>query len=137
MRPLAPATVLLGIILISGCAASAPTPTPTPTHSATPTPTPSTETQAQLPDEQAQTEPQLVEKQTNTMVNLYSQVVCSNLTERPDLDLNAAVDKMLSTYATEGLSAQSREELAHRVLEESAAKSCPDQVERVTEGLSE
>jgi PBP1b-binding outer membrane lipoprotein LpoB len=122
MRLLAPATVLLGVILLSGCAAPAPTPT------APSTPKPSAT---------ALTEPQRLDKQTKTMVNLYSQVVCTNLAERPDLDLNAAVEKVLATYATEGLSEESRVELAHRVLEQSAAKSCPDQSERVTADLSE
>lgn len=123
MRLLAPATVLLGVILLSGCAAPAPTVTATP--KATPTPTVT-----------ALTEPQLLDKQTKTMVNLYSQVVCTNLAERPDLDLNDAVDKVLATYATEGLSEESRVELAHRVLEQSAAKSCPDQSDRVTADLT-
>ena len=123
MRLLAPATVLLGVILLSGCAA--PTPTVTATPKATPTPTAT-----------ALTEPQLLDKQTKTMVNLYSQVVCTNLAERPDLDLNDAVDKVLATYATEGLSEESRIELAHRVLEQSAAKSCPDQSARVTADLT-
>lgn len=122
MRLLAPATVLLGVILLAGCAAPAPTPTVT----STPKPTAT-----------ALTEPQLLEKQTKTMVNLYSQVVCTNLAERPDLDLNAAVEKVLATYATEGLSEESRVELAHRVLEQSAAKSCPDQSARVTADLGE
>lgn len=122
MRLLAPATVLLGVILLAGCAAPAPTPTAT----STPKPTAT-----------ALTEPQLLDKQTKTMVNLYSQVVCTNLAERPDLDLNAAVEKVLATYATEGLSEESRVELAHRVLEQSAAKSCPDQSERVTADLAE
>lgn len=122
MRLLAPATVLLGVILLSGCAA----PAPTPTASSKPKPSPT-----------ALTEPQRLDKQTKTMVNLYSQVVCTNLAERPDLDLNAAVEKVLATYATEGLSEESRVELAHRVLEQSAAKSCPDQSERVTADLAE
>lgn len=122
MRLLAPATVLLGVILFAGCAAATPTATP----KATPTPTAT-----------ALTEPQLLDKQTKTMVNLYSQVVCTNLAERPDLDLNDAVEKVLATYATEGLSEESRVELAHRVLEQSAAKSCPEQSERVTADLSE
>ena len=71
------------------------------------------------------------------MVNLYSQVVCTNLTDHPDIDLNEAVDKVLATYATQGLSEESRVELAHRVLEQSAAKSCPDQSARVTADLTE
>ncbi|TFD83895.1 hypothetical protein E3T61_20300 [Cryobacterium lactosi] len=71
------------------------------------------------------------------MVNLYSQVVCTNLADHPDLDLNYAVDKVLATYATEGLSEESRVELAHRVLEQSAAKSCPDQSGRVAADLTE
>ena len=122
MRLLAPATVLLGVILLSGCVAAQPVKTATPT----PSPTPS-----------ALTEPQLLDKQTKTMVNLYSQVVCTNLTDHPDIDLNAAVDKVLATYATQGLSEASRIELAHRVLEQSAAKSCPDQSARVTADLTE
>jgi len=122
MRLLAPATALLGVILLSGCVAAQPVKTATPTPSPTPT---------------ALTEPQLLDKQTKTLVNLYSQVVCTNLAEHPDIDLNAAVDKVLATYATQGLSEASRIELAHRVLEQSAAKSCPDQSARVTQDLAE
>jgi len=122
MRLLAPATALLGVILLSGCVAAQPAKTAAPTPSPTPT---------------ALTEPQLLDKQTKTMVNLYSQVVCTNLTDHPDIDLNAAVDKVLATYATQGLSEASRIELAHRVLEQSAAKSCPEQSARVTEDLSQ
>jgi hypothetical protein len=111
--------------MLAGCA-NAPAPVATSTiKTATPTPTPT-----------ALTEPQLLDKQTTTMVSLYSQVVCTNLAERPDLDLNEAVDKVLAAYATEGLSEQSRVELAHRVLEQSAAKSCPDQSERVAADLT-
>ena len=122
MRLLASATALLGVILLSGCVAAQPVKTATPTPSPTPT---------------ALTEPQLLDKQTKTLVNLYSQVVCTNLAEHPDIDLNAAVDKVLATYATQGLSEASRIELAHRVLEQSAAKSCPDQSARVTQDLAE
>ncbi|TFC55098.1 MULTISPECIES: hypothetical protein [unclassified Cryobacterium] len=126
MRLIAPATVLLGVILLSGCTAATTMGKTTPTASPTPTPTAT-----------ALTEPQLLDKQTKAMVNLYSQVVCTNLAERPDLDLNDAVDKVLATYATEGLSEESRVELAHRVLEQSAAKSCPDQSERVAADLND
>jgi len=122
MRLLAPATCVLAVVLLAGCAASTPVTSPTPT---------ATKSAAPL------TEPQLLDKQTKTMVNLYSQVVCTNLTDNPDIDLNAAVDKVLATYATEGLSEASRIELAHRVLEQSAAKSCPDQSERVASDLAE
>lgn len=122
MRLLAPATCVLAAVLLTGCAASTPVASPTPT---------ATKSAAPL------TEPQLLDKQTKTMVNLYSQVVCTNLTDNPDIDLNAAVDKVLATYATEGLSEASRIELAHRVLEQSAAKSCPDQSERVASDLAE
>ena len=70
-------------------------------------------------------------------LSLYSQVVCSSLADHPEIDLNAAVDKVLATYATEGLSEASRVELAQRVLEQSAAASCPDQSERVSAELTE
>lgn len=127
MRPLATTTVLLGLVLLSGCAAATTATTATPT--ATPTPT-ATQSAAPL------TEPQLLDKQTKTMVSLYSQLVCTNLAEHPDIDLNAAVDRVLESYSTEGLSEASRIELAHRVLEQSAAKSCPDQSARIEEGLA-
>jgi hypothetical protein len=128
MRTLASATLLCGVILLSGCTAAgsptaAPTASATRTATATPTPTPLTE-------------PEEVEKQATTAVNLYSQMVCSNLEERPDVDLNAAVDQVLATYATENLSEEARVQLAHKVLEDSAAKDCPEQTERITEGLA-
>lgn len=124
MRTLASATVLLGVILLSGCTtASTPTAAPTPSATATPTPTPLTESEE-------------VAKQTTTAVTLYSQLVCTNLEDRPDVDLNAAVDKVLATYATENLSEEARVQLAHNVLEQSAAKDCPEQTERITEALT-
>jgi PBP1b-binding outer membrane lipoprotein LpoB len=124
MRTLASATVLLGVILLAGCTtASTPTAAPTPSATATPTPTPLTE-------------PEEVAKQTTTAVSLYSQMVCTNLEERPDVDLNAAVDKVLATYATENLSEEARVQLAHNVLEESAAKDCPEQTDRITDALN-
>jgi hypothetical protein len=122
-RSLASAALLCGVILLSGCTAG--TPTAAPTRTATPTPTPT-----------ALTEPEEVAKQTTTAVNLYSKMVCTNLEERPDVDLNAAVDKVLATYATENLSEEGRVQLAHNVLEQSAAKDCPDQTERITEALA-
>jgi hypothetical protein len=129
MRTLASAALLCGVILLSGCTAAgsptagAPTESATPTATATPTPTPLTE-------------PEEVEKQATTAVNLYSQMVCSNLEERPDVDLNAAIDKVLATYATENLSEEARVQLAHKVLEDSAAKDCPEQTQRIAEGLA-
>ncbi|WEO77998.1 hypothetical protein BJQ94_02860 [Cryobacterium sp. SO2] len=127
MRSLASATILCGVILLSGCAAGStmagPTASPTATATATPTPTPLTE-------------PEEVVKQTTTAVSLYSKLVCSNLADHPDVDLNAAVDQLLATYATEGLSEESRLQLAHNVLEQSAAKDCPDQTQRIADELA-
>jgi hypothetical protein len=128
MRKLASVSLLCGVILLAGCTAAgtptaAPTASSTPTATATPTPTPLTE-------------PEEVVKQTTTAVSLYSQLVCSNLEEHPDVDLNAAVDQLLATYATEGLSEESRLELAHNVLEQSAAKDCPDQAQRIADELA-
>ena len=140
MRVLAPTTCLLALLLLSGCAAGTSTagpsrtakPTATSTTTPTVTPTPSEPaTAAPL------TEPEQLEKQTQTAVGLYSQVVCANLAEHPNIDLNAAVQMVLKSYATEGLSEASRVELAQRVLEQSAAESCPDQSERVTADLAE
>lgn len=128
MRKLASATLLCGVILLAGCTA-ADTPTAAPTASRTPTATPT-------PTPTPLTEPEEVAKQTTTAVSLYSQLVCSNLEENPDVDLNAAVDKLLATYATEGLSEESRLELAHNVLEQSAAKDCPDQAQRIADELA-
>ena len=119
--PLTSAAILCGVILLSGCTPS--TPTAAPTRTATPSPTPLTQ-------------PQEVAKQTKTLVNLYSPLVCTNLADHPDIDLNEAVDKVLATYSTQNLTEESRVELAHRVLQESAAKSCPDQTARIEEGLT-
>ncbi|MCU1447406.1 hypothetical protein [Cryobacterium sp.] len=129
MRKIAPAALLCGVILLSGCsAASSPTAAPSATATATATPTPSAT---------PLTEPEEVTKQTTTAVNLYSQLVCTNLAENPDVDLNAAVDQLLATYATENLSEEARLQLAHNVLEQSAAKDCPDQTERIAAELGE
>lgn len=140
MRTLAPTTCLLALLLLSGCAAGTPTAdststtTPHATRAPTATPTPS----APAPEATAPlTEPEQLDKQTKTAVSLYSEIVCSNLANHPEIDLNAAVDKVLASYATEGLSEASRLELAQRVLEQSAAASCPDQSERVAAELTE
>jgi hypothetical protein len=122
MRTLASAALLCGVILLSGCAGPAPEPVASATRSATPTPSAT-----------PLTEPEAVAKQTTTLVNLYSKLVCTNLAEHPDIDLNAAVDKVLATYATEGLSEEGRVQLAHNVLEQSAAKDCPEQTDRLEE----
>lgn len=141
MRVLAPTTCLLALLLLSGCAAG--TPTADPTRTAKPTATPTATPMPSAPETAAPetaaplTEPEQLAKQTQTAVGLYSQVVCSNLAEHPSIDLNAAVEMVLKSYATEGLSEASRVELAQRVLEQSAAASCPDQSERVTANLAE
>ena len=128
MRTLASTAFLCGVILLSGCsAAGSPTAAPTATRTPTVTPTPSAT---------PLTEPEEVAKQTTTAVSLYSQLVCTNLAERPDVDLNAAVDKVLATYGTENLSEEARVQLAHNVLEQSAAKDCPDQSARIAEALN-
>jgi hypothetical protein len=122
MRNIASAALICGVILLSGCAG----PSPEPTRSATPTPSAT-----------PLTEPEAIAKQTKTVVNLYSKLVCTNLAEHPDTDLNEAVDKVLATYATAGLSEEARVQVAHNVLEQSAAKDCPEQSERITEGLKD
>jgi hypothetical protein len=128
MRNIAPAALICGVILLSGCAGPSPEPVASATRSATPTSTPSAT---------PLTEPEAVAKETTTVVNLYSKLVCTNLAENPDADLNAAVDKVLATYATEGLSEEARIQVAHNVLEQSAAKDCPDQTDRILDGLQE
>jgi hypothetical protein len=126
MRNKASAALLCGVILLSGCSAASPEPTPVATRSATPTPSAT-----------PLSEPEAIAKQTTTVVNLYSKMVCTNLADHPDVDLNTAVDKVLATYATDGLSEDARIQVAHNVLEQSAAKDCPEQTERITEGLQE
>jgi hypothetical protein len=126
MRNIASAALICGVILLSGCAGPSPEPTPVATRSATPTPSAT-----------PLSEPEAIAKQTTTVVNLYSKMVCTNLADHPDVDLNTAVDKVLATYATEGLSEEARIQVAHNVLEQSAAKDCPEQSERILEGLQE
>ena len=102
------------------------TPTPAPTALPTPSPTPTQKSEQQsLDDIVAST------------VSLYSVLVCSSLQEYSAVSIPQIVDRVLTQYPTTGLSDQSRQVMAQRVLTESAAKSCPDQSPRVAAGITQ
>ena len=102
------------------------TPTPAPMSLPTPSPTPTPKSEQQsLDDIVAST------------VSVYSVLVCSSLQEYSALSIPQIVDRVLTQYPTTGLSDQSRQVMAQRVLTESAAKSCPDQGPRVAAGITQ
>jgi hypothetical protein len=102
------------------------TPTSSPIALPTPSPTPTQKSeQRRLDDIVAST------------VSVYSVLVCNNLQEFSALSIPQIVDRVLTQYPTTGLSDQSRQVMAHRVLAESAAKSCPDQSPRVAAGITQ
>ena len=120
VAPAEPATVAR----VTATPTSAPIALPTPSPTLSPTPTQKSE-QQRLDDIVAST------------VSVYSVLVCSSLQEYSALSIPQIVDRVLTQYPTTGLSDQSRQVMAHRVLAESAAKSCPDQSPRVAAGITQ
>ena len=102
------------------------TPTPAPTALPTPSPTPTQKSEQQSLDDIV----------ANT-VSVHSVLVCTSLQEYSALSIPQIVDRVLTQYPTTGLSDQSRQVMAQRVLAESAAKSCPDQSPRVAAGTTQ
>ncbi|TFD18745.1 hypothetical protein [Cryobacterium sp. TMS1-13-1] len=109
-----------------GPEASAPAPSaiPTPTFAPTPIPSPT-----------AKTEQQILDGIVASTVSVYSVLVCNSLDEYAALSIPEIITKVLAEYPTSGLSDQSRQIMAERVLTESAAKSCADQSPRVVAGI--
>ena len=102
------------------------TPTSAPIALPTPSPTPTQKSEQQRLDEIVA-----------STVSVYSVLVCSSLQEYSALSIPQIVDRVLTQYPTTGLSDQSRQVMAHRVLAESAVKSCPDQSPRVAAGITQ
>ncbi|MDJ0376042.1 hypothetical protein [Cryobacterium sp. PH31-L1] len=106
----------------SSIARVTPTPTPSPIPTSSPTPT-------------AQTEQQILDSIVTSTVSVYSVLVCDSLKEYAALSIPEIITKVLAEYPTTGLSDQSRQLMAQRVLTESTAKSCPEQSPRVAAGI--
>ncbi|WP_104135534.1 MULTISPECIES: hypothetical protein [unclassified Cryobacterium] len=106
--------------------------TPTPAPSATPTVAP-----APAPAPTAKTERQILDDIVASTVSVYSVLVCDSLDEYAALSIAEIITKVLAAYPTSGLSDQSRQIMARRVLTESAAKSCADQSPRVAAGIQD
>lgn len=100
------------------------TATPSPTVVPSPAPTP-------------QTEQQILDSTVASTVRMYSVLVCSRLQQYDSVSIPAIINTVLAEYPTTGLSEQSRQIMAERVLTESAAKSCPDQSPRVASGSTQ
>ena len=105
-------------------ATPAPSVIPTPTLAPTPIPSPT-----------AKTEQQILDDIVASTVSVYSVLVCNSLDEYAALSIPEIITKVLAEYPTSGLSDQSRQIMAKRVLTESAAKSCADQSPRVAAGI--
>ena len=126
---------ILAVVILPRLSGSAPaaqsavtqvTSTPTPSLTAIPTPTPSPT---------VQTEQQILDNIVASTVSVYSVLVCDSLKEYATLTIPEIITKVLAEYPTTGLSDQSRQIMAQRVLTESTAKSCPDQSPRVAAGI--
>ncbi|MDJ0337762.1 hypothetical protein [Cryobacterium sp. PH31-O1] len=126
---------ILAVVIVPRLAGSAPaaqsavtevTPTPIPTAITTPTPSPT-----------AQTEQQILDNIVASTVSVYSVLVCDSLKEYATLSIPEIITKVLAEYPTTGLSDQSRQIMAQRVLTESTVKSCPDQSPRVAAGITQ
>ena len=124
---------ILAVVIVPRLAGSAPaaqsaitrvtsTPSPTVLPSSTPTPT-------------AQTEQQILDSIVSSTVSVYSVLVCDSLEEYATLTIPEIITRVLAEYPTTGLSEQSRQIMAQRVLTESTAKSCPEQSPRVAAGI--
>ncbi|TFD51758.1 hypothetical protein E3T43_15850 [Cryobacterium sp. Hh7] len=109
-----------------GPEASAPAPSAIPTPTLAPTP---------IPSPTAKTEQQILDDIVASTVSVYSVLVCNSLEEYAALSIPEIITKVLAEYPTSGLSDQSRQIMAERVLTESAAKSCADQSPRVVAGI--
>jgi 3-oxoacyl-ACP reductase-like protein len=111
--------------------------TPATSSTQTPTPSPSTApTVAPAPAPTAKSEQQILDDIVASTVSVYSVLVCNSLEEYADLSIPEIITKVLAEYPTSGLSDQSRQIMAERVLTESAAKSCADQSPRVSAGIA-
>ena len=109
-----------------GASAPAPSTIPTPTLAPTPISSPT-----------AKTEQQILDDIVASTVSVYSVLVCNSLDEYAALSIPEIITKVLAEYPTSGLSDQSRQIMAERVLTESAAKSCTDQSPRVAAGIAQ
>ena len=116
VAPAEPATVARVTATPTSAPIALPTPSPTPTQ---------------------KSEQQRLDDIVASTVSVYSVLVCSSLQEYSALSIPQIVDRVLTQYPTTGLSDQSRQVMAHRVLTESAAKSCPDQSPRVAAGITQ
>ncbi|TFD59875.1 hypothetical protein E3T39_09320 [Cryobacterium suzukii] len=88
------------------------------------------------PTPTAQSEQQVLDNMVASTVSVYSVLVCDSLTKYASLTIPEIIDEVLAEYPTTGLSDQSRQIMAQRVLTESTAKSCPDQSPRVAAGVT-
>ncbi|TFC72546.1 hypothetical protein E3O45_13525 [Cryobacterium sp. TMS1-20-1] len=109
-----------------GPEASAPAPSAILTPTLAPTP---------IPSPIAKTEQQILDDIVASTVSVYSVLVCNSLEEYAALSIPEIITTVLAEYPTSGLSDQSRQIMAERVLTESAAKSCADQSPRVVAGI--
>ncbi|WP_104200463.1 hypothetical protein [Cryobacterium sp. Y29] len=125
---------ILAVVIVPRLVGSAPvtesaiaqvTPTSTSSPIGTPTPTPT-----------AQSEQHVLDSIVASTVSVYSVLVCDSLTQYAALSISEIISKVLAEYPTTGLSDQSRQIMAQRVLTESTAESCPDQSPRVASGIT-
>ena len=128
---------ILAVVIVPRLAGSAPAAQSAATRvTATATPSP-TVTPAPASPPTAQTEQQILDNIVASTVSVYSVLVCDSLKEYATLSIPEIITKVLTEYPTTGLSDQSRQIMAHRVLAESTAKSCPGQSPRVAAGITQ
>ena len=117
---------LVGAAPTAQTAAARETPVPalTPQPIMTPTPVPT-----------AQSEQQILDNIVTSTVSVYSVLVCNSLKQYDTMSIPEIITKVLEQYPTQGLSEQSRQIMAERVLTESTARSCPEQSPRAAAGI--
>ena len=126
---------ILAVVIVPRLAGSAPAAQSSIARE-TQTPTPSAiATSAPAPTPTAQTEQQILDGIVTSTVSVYSVLVCDSLKQYAALSIPEIITKVLAEYPTTGLSDQSRQIMAQRVLTESTAKSCPEQSPRVAAGI--
>jgi hypothetical protein len=77
------------------------------------------------------TEEEKLDRQIETNINLYGQLVCDKLAEQPDADINVLVDRFIETYGLAGSAPEQQRPNAQRLLTGASDRFCPDQGDRI------
>ena len=78
------------------------------------------------------TDEEKLDRQIETNINLYGQLVCDKLAEEPYADINVLVDKFIETYGLGTAAPEQQRPIAQRLLTGASAQFCPDQGDRIS-----